>query len=123
MQLTKDLTILIVDDNIDFHTVATATLKRSGYNVLSLYHGQMDDVTKSAELCNLILLDVDLPVTKGTEIARQLKCSAQFSELPIILISGNTDLPALCKTSLADGYLGKPFSSPQLINEVERLLT
>lgn len=122
MQETKDLTILIVDDNIDFHTVATATLRRSGYNVLSLYCGQMDDVTKSARLCNLILLDVDLPVTKGTEIARQLKSSAQFSELPIILISGNADLPSLCKTSLADSYLGKPFSSPQLINEVQRFL-
>jgi CheY-like chemotaxis protein len=122
VQLTKDFTILIVDDNVDFHTVATATLKRVGYNVLSLYHGEMDYVFESAELCHLILLDVDLPVTKGTEITRQLKSSAQFSAIPIILISGNADLAALWKTSLADSYLGKPFSSPELISEVQRFL-
>lgn len=122
MPLTKDITILIVDDNVDFHTVATATLERNGYQVRSLYYGQLEIIFASAASCNIMLLDVDLPGTKGTEITQHMKASDQFSSLPIILISGNADLETLSKKSRADGYLGKPFSGPQLLSEVERLL-
>jgi CheY-like chemotaxis protein len=122
MASIKDITVLIIDDNVDFHTVATATLERSGYRVMSLYHGQLENIFASVASCNIVLLDIDLPGTTGTQITQQLKASQQFSALPIILISGNADLESLSKQSCADGFLGKPFSGPQLLNEVERLL-
>lgn len=123
MTLLKQITILIVDDNIDFHTVATAMLNRKGYQVVSLYHGLFENIVESASSCDILLLDVDLPHGSGSEITRRLKDSREFSHLPIILISGSTELEKLCTEASADGYLGKPFSGAQLINEVERHLT
>jgi DNA-binding response OmpR family regulator len=122
MTLEKDITILIVDDNVDFHTVATAVLARNGYQVISLYQGEFENILAAARNCDILLLDVDLPSACGTNISRQLKSNQQVHDLPIILISGNADLEILCMEAAADGYLGKPFSGIQLINEVERLL-
>lgn len=122
MTLTKKITILIVDDNRDFHTVATAMLSRKGYQVVSLYQGHINEILDSASNCDILLLDVDLPQHSGTEITRRLKGTRRFAGLPIILISGNTDLEKLCTAACADGYLEKPFSGAQLVTEVERLL-
>lgn len=120
--MTKDITILIVDDNFDFHTVATATLQRYGYHVMSLYHGNLKNILLAASDCDILLLDIDLPDNPGTDISRQIKSHPEFHHLPIILISGNADLESLSNESAADGYLGKPFSGAQLVTEVERLL-
>jgi two-component system, OmpR family, alkaline phosphatase synthesis response regulator PhoP len=123
LMMIKDATVLIVDDNFDFHTVATAVLEQTGYHVRSLYEGPGKYVCKFAADCDLILLDVDLPGDSGIDICRQLKTDPQCTRIPVILITGNADIDVLFIQSGADVCLSKPFSSTVLLKEVERLLT
>jgi len=122
MALTKEATILIVDDNKDFHTVATAMLERSGYHVKSLYEGGSKHVRMLALDCDIILLDVDLPGENGVEICKRIKSDPLCFMIPVILITGNADIDAFCLQSGADACLVKPFTSINLIMEIERLL-
>lgn len=121
--MNKDATILIVDDNVDFHTVATAALERAGYLVRSLYEGPVEQICEVAIDCDIILLDVDLPGESGINICKHIKSDPLCDMIPVILITGNADIDAICGESGADAWLVKPFSSAALLNEIERLLT
>jgi CheY-like chemotaxis protein len=122
MAITKEATILIVDDNVDFHTVATATLERSGYHVKSLYEGRNKHIRALALDCDIILLDVDLPGENGLDICKRIRSDPRCAAIPIILITGNSDVDTFCTQSGADACLVKPFPSTKLLMEVERLL-
>lgn len=122
MALITDTKILIVDDNLDFHTVATAALQRIGYEVKSLFEGQGKSVCRMAATCDIVLLDIDLPGESGIEISKQIKSDPTCRGIPIILITGNADADHLCEQSGADACLPKPFSSAELIRQVELLL-
>lgn len=122
MAITREATILIVDDNKNFHTVATAMLERSGYHVKSLYEGASKHVHTLAMDCDTILLDVDLPGENGIDICKRIKRDARCFAIPVILITGNADIDMLCLGSGADACLVKPFTSAKLITDVERLL-
>ena len=122
MAITKEATILIIDDNRDFHTVATTMLERSGYRVKSLYEVGNKNVNTLTMDCDIILLDVDLPGESGIDICKRMKSDPDSHHVPIILITGNADIDALCLQSGANACLVKPFTSAKLIMEIERLL-
>src|ERR1044072_827697 len=103
--MTIIATILIVDDNVDFHLVATAALERTGYEVKSLYKGTGNSVCQVAADCDIILLDVDLPEHSGIEICNDLKRDIRCALIPVVLITGNADIEVLCKKSGADACL------------------
>jgi CheY-like chemotaxis protein len=115
-------TILIIDDNLDFHTVVTAVFRRLGYTVRSLFEGDKQQVCAIAASCDIILLDVDLPGDSGIDICKSIRSDPECASIPIILITGNTDLDRIYAQSKADACLLKPFSCGVLASQVEKLL-
>ncbi|MGN6638987.1 MAG: response regulator [Mucilaginibacter sp.] len=113
--------ILILDDNKAILEVVTEALAYEGYEVLPVSFGhQLLDSVKSF-LPNLILLDYKLSDATGSDLCRQLKTSALYRHIPVIIFSAYVNrgevLGAECES-----YLYKPFDLAELSAAVRSLL-
>ena len=115
---------LIVDDSADFRDAASALLARAGISVvgvaansaeaLSLYHEVHPDVA---------LVDIDLGVESGFDLAEQLDRVATSPPLAVILVStyAEADLADMIAASPAVGFLQKFSLTPEAIHGSSRV--
>jgi CheY-like chemotaxis protein len=112
-------TILIVEDNLDFHMLTKLALNKNGYRVESLFDGKLKDVLKKLVKCDVVLLDIDLPSESGTDISNGIKNNPSTNHIPVIMITGNAEGPSLCTKAHADACLIKPFPFVSLLQTIE----
>ena len=111
----------IVDDDASFATAMERRLKRAGYDVVtypSALHLLVNLPTESVPSC--IILDVRLPGLDGPALQKRL--AELGSTLPIIFLTGYTDIPTTVKTIRAGAvdFLTKPVNSEDLFPALER---
>ncbi len=82
--------ILVVDDDPSLVHLMTTDLEEEGYSVVSGYDGQMAIQISRSELPNLIILDVNMPMTNGILAAETIRNHAETRHIPIILLTGET---------------------------------
>lgn len=114
------LTVVVVDDTPANLMVAQAMLAKLGCAVVCLSSGAELFGWLANHTCNLILLDVQMPEMSGLEVARHLRSTAAYKNLPIVALSAAT-LDEDVKQALASGmnsHLAKPFTYAQLKLEV-----
>jgi CheY-like chemotaxis protein len=116
-------TVLIVEDNLDFHMLTTLALNRNGYKVESVFDGKLKDVIKKLVGCDLVLLDVDLPDASGSDISNAIKSTPGTMHIPVIMITGNAEGPEICTSAHADACLIKPFPFASLLTTIENLFS
>ena len=115
-----DNTILLVDDNDSIAEAISLILSQLGYQVLTA-----DNCQKAGQLLkcyrpSLVLLDVHFPGEQGDVFCMRLKKNHLTKDLPIYLISSDINLPLICRTCGADGFLVKPFQMEELMEIVEK---
>jgi DNA-binding response OmpR family regulator len=93
----------------------------AGYTVCLASRGQdaLDFLRLGEVQPDLILVEQDLPDTRGEVFIRQLSSEGRRT-MPVILMSVIEEI--LWRGSLADGYLVKPFGIDELFSTVECLL-
>lgn len=71
--------------------------------------------------CDLILLDINLPVFDGYYICREVR---KFSDVPIIVVtSKDSDIDELMSMNLgADDFVTKPYNTQILLARIEAIL-
>jgi FixJ family two-component response regulator len=114
----------IVDDNATFRKTLEGRLQQFGYEVFTYPSAQhLMDRLPSDDVPSCILLDVRLPGMSGPELQERLV--ELGSTLPIIFLTGYSDIPTTVRTIKAGGedFLIKPVSSEQLLEAVERAIT
>jgi CheY-like chemotaxis protein len=116
--------ILVVDDNEGGLLLASAVLQREGFRVDSA--GSSEEVLErlSAQLPDLILMDVQLPGQDGLSLTRQLKADPATSAIPIVALTAHAmasdrddALSAGCV-----GYISKPIDTRTLAELVRGFL-
>ena len=116
--------IFIVEDEKPIITLIKYNLEKEGYKVSSLENGEeaLKEIKESAP--DLVLLDWMLPNLSGIEICKQLKKSAQYKSIPIIMLTakGEEEDKVRGLNVGADDYVTKPFSYPELLARIEALL-
>ncbi len=87
--------VLIVDDDSDIVELSTELLQSAGHRIQTGYNGEQGLKSMDAgPLPDCVLLDVDMPVLSGPEMAhRMLVHDAGEERIPILLVSGRNDLP------------------------------
>lgn len=119
--MTSAPTIVLVEDDPGLRTLTARALLENGYAVRTAGAAPEMWLALDAGPVDLVLLDIMLPGTDGIELCRRLR---QKSDVPIIFISARaTETDRVVGLELgADDYLGKPFSTRELIARVRALL-
>jgi CheY-like chemotaxis protein len=114
---------LIVDDNPGFLEVARTLLEQEGLEIVGVASTGAEAVQSVAELHpDVTLLDIDLGLDSGFEVARRLFGDPDLDPGQLILISSHAeeDLVDLIEASPAIGFLGKPALSAMAIESLLR---
>ncbi len=113
--------ILVVDDEPSICEVLELYLRRAGYRVQVAADGPAALRALTAELPDLVVLDVMLPGVDGLEITRRLRVEGST---PVILLTARTEeADRILGLELgADDYVVKPFSPPELVSRVRAVL-
>ncbi len=124
MKAETTSTVLIVDDEPRDLDVLNDCLHEFGYRVLVATDGEQALERVGRIMPDLILLDVGLPGMDGFELCRRLKVTDAAKDVPIIFITGGTDILDKLKglRMSAVDYITKPFQSEEVVARVEKHL-
>lgn len=116
--------ILLVEDNEMNRDMLSRRLARKGYEVSIAVDGKQGVEMARADVPDLILMDMSLPVLDGWEATRQLKGADATRSIPVIALtahamSGDREraLEAGC-----DDYDTKPIELARLLEKIESML-
>lgn len=115
--------ILYVEDNEDNIYMLERRLKRAGFAVLIARDGAEGVTMAAAELPDLILMDMGLPVLDGSEATRQIKAAPHTKHIPVIALTANAMTGDKEKALAAgcDDFDTKPVELPRLLAKIQAL--
>ncbi|MBI3734113.1 MAG: response regulator [Chloroflexi bacterium] len=116
--------LLLVEDNEMNRDMLSRRLERRGYQVAVAVDGQEGIAKARAEMPDLILMDMSLPVLDGWEATRQLKAAPDTRAIPIIALTAHAmsgDREKALEMG-CDDYDTKPIELPRLLAKIESLL-
>jgi len=115
-------TILIFDDDPNVLEVFKIVLEDLGYQVRqsATSHDVLEKVGQFEP--DLILMDNWIPEIGGILATQMLKAHHEYSKIPVILVSANSDIAKLAKQAGANSYLPKPFDLDKLEECVSKFL-
>jgi CheY-like chemotaxis protein len=116
--------ILVADDDQILQRLLLHTLKLEGYEVLTARDGDEALDIVNRERPDLVILDVMMPGLNGFELCQTLRQQPDTVTLPIIMLSGLSDVQEKVSglRAGADEYLTKPIDLRELTARVDALL-
>jgi two-component system cell cycle response regulator DivK len=120
-----EVKILYVEDHDGNIYMMGKWLQREGYETIVARDGAEAIAMAGAHKPDLILMDLNLPVTNGLEATRQIKAGPETRHIPIIALSGFAMYDDREKALAAgcDEYYAKPIDFQLLRARIEELLT
>ena len=117
---TKE-SVLIVDDNAENLRLLSRILTEKGYKVRPAPGGSLALKSVQSALPDLILLDINMPGMDGYEVCRRLKADERTRDVPVLFISGLSEVKDKIKGFSAGGvdYITKPFQHEEVLARVE----
>lgn len=115
--------VLIVDDGNALRALLCSLLSNEGFKVvgdLDRGHAVLATVEKTRP--DLVCLDYNLPDTDGITLLRQIHQA--YPDIAVVMITGSHDprLHAESAEAGAAGFLRKPFSQQQIVQELRHVL-
>jgi CheY-like chemotaxis protein len=122
--MAKLKNIMVVDDNPDIVTVVKTLLEGKGYKVQAACSGQEVFILLAKQKPDLIILDIMMPRMDGLEVLTRLKSYSNTRLIPVVLLTAKQPDEAIYGgyDIWADSYITKPFTNPQLLNVINRLI-
>ena len=132
---STSLTILMAEDDADDRFLLAETLKnlgcegelrlvKDGVELMDYLNrrGRFADPELSP-LPSLLLLDLNMPRKDGRQALREIRANPSLEKLRVVIwtTSDSQEDRVLCKEAGADGYVTKPNSFEELMQEVTAL--
>lgn len=124
--------ILIVEDSPDNRMLIAHLLRQAGYADLVMCvsaadaYGrlQLDANQDAVTDIDLILMDIVMPEVDGVTACRHIKRQPRFQDVPIIMVTAQTDIDSLKRAFNAGAmdYITKPFKKPELLARIRSAL-
>ena len=118
--MKKNITILVVDDEMMMRTLLKNILSNDGFNIV-----RADDVEDALRILgnskvDLIICDMKMPTMSGFELLRLVK--NKYPQIGMIMMTAYGDAYSVKDALLlgADEYITKPFKGHEIILVVER---
>jgi CheY-like chemotaxis protein len=111
-----------VEDNELNRDMLSRRLERRGFEVSLAVDGQDALDKAAAQMPDVILMDMDLPVMTGWEATRNLRADPAIRNIPVIALTAHA-LPADRERAMAagcDAYQSKPVDFAELLGKIEQ---
>lgn len=120
---TKEISVLIVEDNNDFRKVLSNYLS-DFYNIYEAENGRIGYELAKAKQPEIIISDVMMPEMNGFEMTDKIKKDIEISHTQIILLTAKVHNEDRNKGYLAgaDSYLPKPTNLKHLQTRIQSLI-
>ncbi|MFZ5803138.1 MAG: response regulator transcription factor [Candidatus Omnitrophota bacterium] len=120
----KDLTVLIVEDDIELHTLYGLYLRGESFKILPAYNGH--DALRTLAECipDVIILDMIMPDMDGAAFLKEMHGNPAWKNIPVIIASVNEKVPDhVMQLQNIYTVLRKPFSMDLLISNIREAAT
>lgn len=117
--------ILLVEDNEMNRDMLSRRLQRKGFEVTMAFDGQQGVDMAKAQMPDLILMDMSLPVLDGWDATRKIKADEVTKVIPVIALTAHAMAGDREKALEAgcDDYDTKPVEFVRLLEKIETLLS
>ena len=117
--------ILLAEDSETTRDLVQTQLTFLGYRVTTAKNGAEAVAKAIAELPDLIVMDIQMPVMDGLLAASQIRKEPTTQVIPILAATAKTMSGdrQKCLDSGCDDYIAKPFTHKQLQFAIEKLLS
>jgi signal transduction histidine kinase/CheY-like chemotaxis protein/HPt (histidine-containing phosphotransfer) domain-containing protein len=117
--------ILLAEDNIINQRVATGILRKAGHAVTIVNNGKEALAAIASQRFDVILMDMQMPEMGGEEAMAAIRARehATGGHLPIIALTAHAMKGdrEMCLDAGADGYVAKPLSPQDLLQQIDAL--
>jgi DNA-binding NtrC family response regulator len=108
--------LLVIDDDVDTGDVLAELLRDEGYEVRVGRNGRDGLAQVKTRRPDVVLLDVEMPVLTGPEMAYAMFLHDMgMEEIPIVLLSGVLGLPEVARVVGTTYFLEKPYDLRRLL--------
>jgi CheY-like chemotaxis protein len=116
--------ILLVEDNEMNRDMLSRRLSRNGFEVVVAVDGAQAVTMATAEMPDLILMDMSLPVMDGLEATRHVKAAAATRSIPVIALTANALVEDRERALAAgcDDFDTKPVELARLLEKIKTQL-
>lgn len=117
----KNLTAIVIDDDINLLKLTTEVLKQSNYTVISFTDASEALESIKKDPFDIIITDIQMPVMDGFSFLKELKESdrTNYKNQPIIAVTGRTDLAEeIYKTAGFIAVVKKPYAPKTLLEVI-----
>jgi len=116
--------ILVVENDAEIGRLLRTQLESEGFEVVYHRDGRAALEASWSLEAALVILDRDLPGMDGLDLIAQLRRQVAYARVPIVMLTalGNEKAVVQGFALGADDYLVKPFSPPELLARIQRLL-
>jgi DNA-binding response OmpR family regulator len=117
-------TVIVLEDEADIANLIRHHLQNAGFSVEVAVTGSQVLPIARQHPPILFLLDIMVPGSNGFEVCRQIRESPDLAKVPIIFLTAKTtESDRVRGLDLgADDYIGKPFSTRELLARVRAVL-
>ena len=117
--------ILIVDDLVSNRRALATVLAAEGHTVLEAPNGSAGLAAAEAEMPDLVITDVLMPIVNGYEFVRRLRLDPRTSAIPVLFYTapyGEREARALARAGGVPFVLTKPPRAEEVLRIVARVL-
>ncbi len=120
---TKNLHILVIEDDARWRTLVEAQLQAAGHTVLVAADG-LAGLALAAEKPDVILCDIEMPRLNGYAVLEALRQQPGLSDIPFIFLTARTARAEQRRGMVlgADDYITKPFQPDELIASINGVI-
>jgi CheY-like chemotaxis protein len=117
--------VLIAEDQAELRQLYAQQLSMSGFEVIEASNGAEAISLTSANLPDVILMDLSMPVVDGWEATRRLRADRRTAHIPVVALTAHDGSGELQRATTAgcNWFVPKPCPPDALITEVRRVLS
>ena len=116
--------VMVVDDSVTVRKVTSRFLEREGFEVITAKDGVDALRILQDDIPDVMLLDIEMPRLDGFEVAKNMRTTRRWQDVPIIMITSRTgDKHREHALSLGvNKYMGKPYQEDLLLDAIHELI-
>jgi signal transduction histidine kinase len=122
-ELRRSHTVLVVEDTPDVIRMIRLSLHHD-FRVMAAINGAQGLELAKKHHPSIIVTDLMMPIMDGLELTERLRKDPQLCHIPIVMLTARNEVESRITGLQAgvDAYLGKPFSTKELVSTVRSLV-